>query len=140
MARIAIFAAGLLLTACGPESRPAGEPASDARAGESMDVIDALAEPARQARRDLARRTGIPEDAIGVVAAEFVTWPDSALGCPEPGMMYMQVLTPGYRIRLETPDGVHHYHGAKGQPPFHCPAERANPPAKTGDAGTDPRV
>ena len=51
-------------------------------------------------KADLASRLGISQDAISVVSAEAVTWNDSSLGCPIAGMMYTQVLTPGYQIIL----------------------------------------
>jgi hypothetical protein len=31
-----------------------------------------------------------------------VQWSDSSLGCPEPGVTYAQVITPGYLIELST--------------------------------------
>jgi hypothetical protein len=52
-------------------------------------------------KADLASRLGISEEEITVVSAEAKTWNDASLGCPEKGMMYAQVLTPGYRIILE---------------------------------------
>jgi hypothetical protein len=36
-----------------------------------------------------------------VVQAEAVTWPDGALGCPEPGIVYTQALVPGYWVVVE---------------------------------------
>jgi len=36
--------------------------------------------------------------AATIVVAEAVTWPDGALGCPVPGMMYTQQLVDGYRL------------------------------------------
>jgi hypothetical protein len=56
-------------------------------------------------RLDLARRTSLAEAQITVTRAETVNWPDSALGCPQSGMMYLQVVTPGYRLVL-TAGGV----------------------------------
>ena len=40
-----------------------------------------------------------------VVEVEAVTWPNPALGCAQPGLMYPQVIVPGYRLRL-THQGV----------------------------------
>lgn len=51
-------------------------------------------------KADLASRLGISQEVITVVSAEAVTWNDSSLGCPIEGMMYTQVLTPGYQIIL----------------------------------------
>lgn len=53
------------------------------------------------ARTKLAQELGCDEQAIDVVEFEAVEWRDSSLGCPQPGMMYMQVITPGYRVTLE---------------------------------------
>ena len=66
--------------------------------GEKEEMIDKV-------KADLASRLGISEDEISVVSAESKTWSDSSLGCPEKGMMYTQVITPGYRIILEV-DGT----------------------------------
>src|SRR5262245_12017801 len=49
-------------------------------------------------RADLAQRAGIAASDAKVVAAESITWPNGALGCPQPGRMYTQMLVPGYRV------------------------------------------
>jgi hypothetical protein len=78
---------------------------------------------------DLAAREGVEPAAITTVSVEEVTWRDSALGCPEPGMNYLQVLTDGVRIVLEL-DGVRYeYHGGGSRPVFYC----ANPEPPLGD-------
>jgi len=88
----------------------------------------ALATQIEAAREDLAGRLGRETAEIGVEHAGFVTWRNGAVGCPEPGMVYTEALVPGYRIVLTAGDDRHHYHGAQGQSPFHCPAERATEP------------
>lgn len=60
-----------------------------------------LARAVALAREDLAARTGIWPERIGIRSAEDVTWPDGALGCPAPGQGYLQVITPGFQIVLE---------------------------------------
>ena len=74
-------------------SVPAGSPIVE----EGMSVEEALV----KVKADLASRLGVTEDEISLVSAVAVTWNDASLGCPEKGMMYIQVLTPGYRIILE---------------------------------------
>jgi hypothetical protein len=59
---------------------------------------------------DLSKRTGIPRSDIKVVSVEAVEWPDASVGCPQPGMMYAQVITPGYRIVLEAGGKTYEYH------------------------------
>ncbi len=65
-----------------------------------------------QAVADLAGRLAIAIDAIQVRAVEAVEWPDASLGCPKPGMMYAQVITPGYRIVLEAAGKTYEYHSS----------------------------
>jgi hypothetical protein len=67
---------------------------------------------------DLAGRLGIDPDAVTVVDARSVTWPDGSLGCPEPGMMYTQVLVDGTLVVLEAGGSRYEYHG--GDPLFLC--------------------
>jgi hypothetical protein len=52
------------------------------------------------AAKALAEQLDIPESEVKIVAWESVDWPDTSLGCPEPGMVYAQVVTPGYQILL----------------------------------------
>lgn len=57
--------------------------------------------PVMAAVRALAEQQDIPPEQVTVVAWEPVDWPDTSLGCPEPGKVYAQVITPGYRVFLE---------------------------------------
>ena len=58
-------------------------------------------EPAVEAaRRALSEDVGIPEGRLEPYRVLADQWTDSALGCPEPGMMYLPVLTRGYRVFL----------------------------------------
>ncbi len=64
----------------------------------------------QQARADLSRRLGITATAITVARTESVEWRDSSLGCPQPGYMYTQVITPGYLIVLQANGQDYEYH------------------------------
>ena len=59
---------------------------------------------------DLAARLSVNPAAITVQVVEPIEWPDASLGCPQPGMMYAQVITPGYRIVLEVNGKSYEYH------------------------------
>lgn len=72
------------------------------------------------AKQDLALRLGKDPSAIELVLFRETVWRDSSLGCPQPGGMYLQVLTPGYLIRLKVGASVYSYHGRNGNPPFLC--------------------
>lgn len=45
---------------------------------------------------DAARRLNVPQAQLRVEQVDARDWPDTSLGCPQPGMMYAQVITPGY--------------------------------------------
>lgn len=49
----------------------------------------------------LAAELDIPPDKVAILSSESVQWSDTSLGCPKPGMMYAQVITPGYHFVLE---------------------------------------
>lgn len=73
-----------------------------------------------QAMKDLVKRTGLSLDQITLVSDEAVTWPDGALGCPQPGMVYMQVLVDGSRIVLEAGGKSYEYHSGDQRGAFLC--------------------
>lgn len=87
-----------------------------------------------KARTDLAQRLSIPAGDIVVLQAENVTWPDGSLGCPQEGMEYAQVLTPGYLIRLSFGNQEFEYHASRGTTVIYC--ENPSPPV----SGTPPDV
>jgi hypothetical protein len=45
-----------------------------------------------------------------IVSVVAVEWPDASLGCPKPGMMYAQVVTGGYRVKVAVGGTVLDYH------------------------------
>jgi len=62
------------------------------------------------AREDLAQRLNISVGEVKLVKQELVNWRDTSLGYPEKGMVYEQVLTPGFRIILEAGNKTYEYH------------------------------
>jgi hypothetical protein len=106
----------LLQAAC---ADPAGVITGEAVADPA--ALDAsLASLATKAKVDLAQRLSVDGNDIDVVAAKYVTWPDSSAGCPKPGFEYLQVLTEGAMISLRAAGRTYQYHSAGGQPPFLC--------------------
>jgi hypothetical protein len=67
------------------------------------------------AKADLAARLGLSEADITVQSVEPVEWPDTSLGCPQPGMMYAQVITPGYQVLLQATGEVYDYRTTAGR-------------------------
>jgi hypothetical protein len=58
----------------------------------------------------LVRKFNAPTDEINLFSILSVEWPDSSLGCPQPGVGYQQVITPGYQISLEWERAIYIYH------------------------------
>jgi hypothetical protein len=73
-------------------------------------IVGELGELTELARQDLAKRLEMPLDRIIVFSAEPVEWADGSLGCPKPGIIYPQVITPGYLIILEADGKRYEYH------------------------------
>ena len=58
----------------------------------------------------LAQQLAIPVDQIVVSNVQPVIWRDAGLGCPKPGVDYIQVETPGYNILLKAGGEPYAYH------------------------------
>ena len=78
-----------------------------------------------KAKEDLAQRFSIPVTQIHLIEAVAVEWSDSSLGCPQPDMFYLQVITPGYRILLDATAQVYEYHSNRDTYVILC--ENPNP-------------
>lgn len=88
---------------------------------------------------DAAKRSGVPQDRLRVVRAVAVTWPDSSLGCPQPGLNYTQALVPGWQVFIAASSAAAplQYHGSNRGGWVHCPPGRASPALP---ATGDPRI
>jgi hypothetical protein len=95
---------------------PSAEPTVGVVPPEAQDVV-ALA------RQDLAQTLDVDQGAIEVSAVEAVEWPDASLGCPEPGQMYAQVVTPGFRAVFEVRGETYVYHTDREQTVVLCEEE-----------------
>lgn len=71
------------------------------------------------AKAALAAEKNANPSAITVQKVEAATFNDTSLGCPQPGRMYAQVITPGWIIELELNGTVYEYH-ATGQNAVRC--------------------
>ena len=119
--------ATLLASACGPNnagqstpaptevppapiaSPPAAAPALAApspstEAGSSPDAQQAI----DAAMRDASGRLGTSD--LHVDQAEARQWPDASLGCPRQGVMYAQIVTPGFLVVISGAGKQLEYH------------------------------
>lgn len=85
------------------------------------------------AKTDLARRLAVSVNDIVLLEAAGVVWPDASLGCPQEGMEYAQVLTPGYLIRLQFGDLHYEYHTGRGTTVIYCENPSPHVPSTPGD-------
>jgi hypothetical protein len=86
-----------------------------------QEILDQLLDEA-------ASLAGVPRDQLTIERAEAVTWGDGSLGCPEPGMMYTQVLVDGYWVVIRAGDRTFDFRGS-GTSYRLCPPGRGVPPA-----------
>jgi type III secretory pathway component EscV len=122
----------LILTACGAAPAdtpsPTNPPIVDSPSEENAATTAEAQEMISLVRQDLSERLGISIDEIAVVSVESVEWPNSSLGCPKPGMNYITVITPGYKIMLEADGKQYAYHTSKDAFTLYEEQEQAGEP------------
>jgi len=84
---------------------------------------------------DLTLRAVVRREAISVVEAVQLDWPDGSLGCAAPHTAVIQVVTPGYRARLAANGQTYAYHSDLRGHFLVCDSGLPLPPAqrKVGD-------
>jgi len=113
------------------ESAPTivGEPEAESKkAKENVSLGPGLRRLADLSTQDLGSKLGLEPEDIDIVQADYVTWRDSSLGCPQPGYQYMQVLTNGSRVLLRAEKLIYHYHSGGNRQPFLCKKPSAQEP------------
>lgn len=85
---------------------------------------------AEQAMTALAEKLSIQKEQIALISVQSVVWSDSSLGCPQPDMNYLMVLTDGYRVVLAFNDEPYYYHANTRGYGVIC--ESPNPPYSEG--------
>jgi hypothetical protein len=90
---------------------PAGEPVSTSTMPEAV---------RRAVVADAAMRFKVSPNDVVLTRAEQVTWPDGALGCPQPGRSYTQMQVPGFRVVAKTASGELLYHTDGGASAVNC--------------------
>ncbi|MCY4555828.1 MAG: hypothetical protein OXF79_05515 [Chloroflexi bacterium] len=64
------------------------------------------------ARVLLAKRLGVSAEDLEFVSEQAVNWPDTSLGCGQPGHVYAKVIVPGYRIMFAYEGASYEVHTA----------------------------
>jgi hypothetical protein len=89
-----------------------------------------------QAIADAVARFDTDEAEVVVLEARDVTWRDSSLGCPAPGISYLQRLTEGFLVVLRVGVRRVEYHSGPSGPARFCPDP--HPPLPEGAPGFGP--
>jgi hypothetical protein len=137
---VTLLIVGLLVAACvapdeGDETQaetPARTPTSQSSPLSSPLRMSPLPAPSQEtgteqdkavtaAVQALSDELKIATDEIQVVSVESVQFSDSSLGCPEEGMVYLQVITPGYQVLLRVEGETYDYRVSE-QRVVLCPA------------------
>jgi len=71
--------------------------------------------PVQNCINALAKESNVAPDKVRVMLVEGVVWPDTSLGCPQPGQAYAAVMTPGYKVLLGLKEQRYQYHTDMGQ-------------------------
>ncbi|MCZ6536273.1 MAG: hypothetical protein O7C03_04525 [Gammaproteobacteria bacterium] len=100
--RSAISAILLVLSAIAPV-----QAISDAAPAQSSEAKEAAARLAVDA---LSKKLSVEPDSVEVVHVAAMEWPNSSLGCPRPGMQYLQVITRGWLALLQTGKKAYRVH------------------------------
>ena len=124
-----IMLAGPAIWLAGCTAEPAAQnpPGTDRETAMPLTIPKTLEAHVATAVDLCARQAGADPADVQVVGAEAVTWPNGAVGCPEPGMMYTQALVAGYRIELQLRGKTYHYHGRRDDSPFYCASPKPAP-------------
>lgn len=69
----------------------------------------------------IAAELGVAPEAIQVTRAEAVEWPDTSLGCPRPGEVYAQVITPGFLLVIDVEGDAVEFHSDERGNVVRCP-------------------
>jgi hypothetical protein len=63
----------------------------------------------------LATELKVSRDQVFVDTVRAVEWRDSSLGCPKPGVAYLDVISPGHRVILRVDGRVHVVHESRNR-------------------------
>lgn len=98
----AIAALALILVACSTASPPP-TPSPTPLPPEAAAAVDAATQAA-------VTHLGVSPDQLQVRQVQAQQWPDSSLGCPEPGQQYSQIVTPGFLVMITSGPHELEYH------------------------------
>lgn len=114
------------------ETAPTTQP-DQGMAPSSLPTLPTPSDPGLQslidkAKADLAQRLSVEVNQVSLVEVTEMVWPNAGMGCPQPGMQYIQVPQDGLLIRLQVDDRIYNYHSGGAREPFLCELKYKEPP------------
>jgi hypothetical protein len=111
---LTLVSIGLVLAGCGPSATLATpDPVAGATlpaSGATLVVPPEAAAAVEAALTDAASHLGVSRDMLRLGQVQPRDWPDSSLGCPQPGQLYSQVVTPGFLVTIASGGHQLEYH------------------------------
>jgi hypothetical protein len=89
-------------------------------------VPQAILDPILKEAAALAK---VSREQMVIVRAQSVIWSDGSLGCPEPGMMYTQILVNGYWVVIEAAGQKYDFRAGSAGNFRLCPGGQGKPPS-----------
>jgi hypothetical protein len=87
------------------------DPTPSEQAGTPVpDIFDDYPQPVVAAIDAAAGEADVNRNDVRILSYEEREWPSTALGCPQPGFSYAQVVTPGYLVLLQADGTEFTYH------------------------------
>ena len=114
---LSVIAAMLLITGCATNDNSSlteptltNRPPLEASPDNHQTPTHELDRVKKLASTSLSSQLEIREISLTPIGIELIDWPDASLGCPKPGYLYAQVITPGYRITFDLNGVIHKIH------------------------------
>jgi hypothetical protein len=108
-----LVAGGLIFSGCDNANGDNGD-ATIPSVPENAEMVVSIAES------HLAQELGIDMGEIEIFSLVEVEWFDASLGCPEPGMAYAQVVTPGFELVFMVDNQLYLYGTSEGDLIHYC--------------------
>jgi len=114
-ATLAIGSISLILVACSGSTSNSSTPSNQGGAVSPSQPVSVTPPPESAAAVDAAMQAaaahlGVGVDQLQITEVQPQQWRDASLGCPEPGQLYSQVITPGYLVVISSGGHQLEYH------------------------------
>jgi hypothetical protein len=96
----------LILMACTSSTATSPSPSG----GTSVTIPPDASSAVDAVMTEASTHLGVSRDQVHVDQVQAQQWPDSSLGCPQPGQLYSQIVTPGFLVMISAGGKQLEYH------------------------------